>query len=109
MWDVVGVSWQDGDDDCMVCIVVGELIDLQLCVLQCLVLDMDDCELVVVVFWFDYCDEVGYLQVLLVQLQLLVSVQFDIVVEGVEVICQQLLYGEFVGMVVQDLCEGLQV
>lgn len=68
MWDVVGSSWQDGDDDCMQCVVVGEFSDFQLCVLQWLLLELVLCELVVVVFWLEYCDDVGYLDVFFVQL-----------------------------------------
>ena len=108
MWDVAGASWQDGDDDRMARIAAGESTDPQLRVLQRLALDMDDSELAVAAFWLDHCDEAGYLQAPLAQLQLLASAQFDIAAEGVEAIRQQLLHGEPAGMAAQDLREGLQ-
>jgi RNA polymerase sigma-54 factor len=77
-------------------------------VLQRLSLDMDDRQLAVAAFWLDHCDEAGYLQAPLDQLQLLASAQFDIAADGVEAIRQQLLHGEPAGMAAQDLREGLQ-
>ncbi len=73
MWDVAGASWQDGDDDRMARIAAGESTDPQLRVLQRLALDMDDRELAVAAFWLDHCDEAGYLQAPLAQLQLLAA------------------------------------
>jgi RNA polymerase sigma-54 factor len=108
MWDVAGASWQDGDDDRMARIAAGESTDPQLRVLQRLSLDMDDRQLAVAAFWLDHCDEAGYLQAPLAQLQLLASAQFDIAADGVEAIRQQLLHGEPAGMAAQDLREGLQ-
>ena len=108
MWDVAGASWQDGDDDRMARIAAGESTDPQLRVLQRLSLDMDDRELALAAFWLDHCDEAGYLQAPLAQLQLLASAQFDIAAAGVETIRQQLLHGEPAGMAAQDLREGLQ-
>ncbi len=89
-------------------IAAGESTDPQLRVLQRLSLDMDDRELAVAAFWLDHCDEAGYLQAPLAQLQLLASAQFDIAAAGVETIRQQLLHGEPAGMAAQDLREGLQ-
>ncbi|KAG1181928.1 hypothetical protein G6F35_015751 [Rhizopus arrhizus] len=73
MWDVAGTSWQDGDDDRMARIAAGESTDPQLRVLQRLSLDMDDRGLAVAAFWLDHCDDAGYLQAPLGQLQLLAS------------------------------------
>ena len=82
MWDAAGASWQDGDDDRMARIAAGESTDPQLRVLQRLSLDMDDRQLAVAAFWLDQCDEAGYHQAPLAQLQLLASAQFDIAADG---------------------------
>ncbi|KAG1081561.1 hypothetical protein G6F40_015445 [Rhizopus arrhizus] len=89
-------------------IAAGESTDPQLRVLQRLSLDMDARGLAVAAFWLDHCDDAGYLQAPLGQLQLLASAQFDIDADGVEAIRQQLLHGEPAGMAAQDLREGLQ-
>ncbi|WMJ69118.1 RNA polymerase factor sigma-54 [Stenotrophomonas sp. 24(2023)] len=108
MWDVAGASWQDGDDDRMARVAAGESSDPQLRVLQRLALDLDDRELAVAAFWLDHCDEAGYLQAPLAQLQLRACAQFDIDAAGVEAIRQHLLQGEPAGMAAQDLRECLQ-
>ncbi|MBH1593411.1 RNA polymerase factor sigma-54 [Stenotrophomonas maltophilia] len=108
MWDVAGASGQDGDDDRMARIAAGESSDPQLRVLQRLALDLDDRELAVAAFWLEHCDDAGYLQAPLAQLQLLASAQFDLAADGVEAVRQRLLQGEPAGMAARDLRESLQ-
>ncbi|KAF1017208.1 MAG: RNA polymerase sigma-54 factor [Stenotrophomonas maltophilia] len=107
MWDVAGANWQDGDDDRMARVAAGESSDPQLRVLQQLALDLDDRELAVAAFWLDHCDDAGYLQAPLVQLQLRACAQFDMDGGCIEAVRQQLLHGEPAGMAAQDLRECL--
>lgn len=109
MWDVAGSSWQDGDDDRMQRVAAGESSDPQLRALQRLSLELAPRELAVAAFWLEHCDDAGYLDAPLAQLQLLASALCDVDADGVEAVRQHILHGDPVGLAAQDLHECLCV
>ncbi|MCC7635291.1 RNA polymerase factor sigma-54 [Stenotrophomonas rhizophila] len=109
MWDVAGASWQDGDDDRLQRIAADESSDPQLRALQRLALELDARELAVASFWLEHCDDAGYLQAPLAQLQLLASARCDVDAAGVEAVRQQILHGDPAGLAACDLHECLSV
>lgn len=109
LWDVAGASWHDGDDDRLQRIAADESSDPQLRALQRLSLDLDARELAVASFWLEHCDEAGYLEAPLAQLQLLASARCDVDAAGVEAVRQQILHGDPAGLAAQDLHECLSV
>ncbi|MEN5427681.1 RNA polymerase factor sigma-54 [Stenotrophomonas pennii] len=108
MWDIPGASWQDGDDDRMARIAAGQSSDPHLRILQGLALELDERALGIAAFWLEHCDDAGYLQAPLAQLQLLGSARLDVPAEELEAIRQRLLQGDPAGMAAQDLGECLQ-
>jgi len=108
MWDIPGASWQDGDEDRMARIAAGQSSDPHLRILQGLALELDERALGIAAFWLEHCDDAGYLQSPLAQLQLLGSARLDVPAEELEAIRQRLLQGDPAGMAAQDLCECLQ-
>ncbi|MFK3847496.1 RNA polymerase factor sigma-54 [Stenotrophomonas sp. NPDC078853] len=108
MWDIPGASWQDGDDDRMARIAAGQSSDPHLRILQGLALELDERALGIAAFWLEHCDDAGYLQSPLAQLQLLGSARLDVQAEELEAIRQRLLRGDPAGMAAQHLGECLQ-
>lgn len=108
MWDIPGASWQDGDDDRMARIAAGQSSDPHLRILQGLALELDERALGIAAFWLEHCDDAGYLQSPLAQLQLLGSARLDVQAEELEAIRQRLLQGDPTGMAAQHLGECLQ-
>ena len=108
MWDIPGASWQDGDDDRMARIAAGQSSDPHLRILQGLALELDERALGIAAFWLEHCDDAGYLQSPLAQLQLLGSARLDVPADELETVRQRLLQGDPTGMAAQDLGECLQ-
>ena len=108
MWDVPGASWQDGDDDRMARVAAGESSDPHLRILQSLALELDEHALGVAAFWLEHCDDGGYLDAPLDQLQLLASARLDVSIAQVEAVRQRLLHGDPAGMAARHLGECLQ-
>src|SRR5690606_26791053 len=108
IWDVPGASWQDGDDDRMARVAAAESSDPQLRVLQRLELELDARELAVAAFWLEHCDEAGYLDAPLAELQLRASAHCDVSADEVEAVRQRLLHGVPAGLAAQDLGECLR-
>ncbi len=107
MWDVAGSGWNDGDDDRMQRIALGESTDPGVRVLQRLSLELAADDLEIAGFWLEHCDDAGYLDGDHAALLLRACARFDVAGDRIEAIRQRLLHGEPAGVAARDLQECL--